>query len=431
MRAAIIGAGLAGMAAAYDLRKAGWQVDIYEESDTVGGLAAGFQDETWDWTVDHFYHHWFASDRHILGWMEEMGLRDRVIFPQPVTAVYHNERFYALDSALALLTFPGIPFLDRIRFGAIVALFKIMPDGTVLEKFTAHEWLQKWAGKRVYEKLWKPMLEGKFGPHYRDVNMAWFWARFKARTPRLGTYKGGFQAFASDTADQLRTAGVDIRLNTRVQTIGRLPEGGLRIETAGGSEEYDTCLATTAPQLLAHMAPELPAGYLQKLLKLRSMGAVVVVLALTRQLSREGVYWHNLPKSDGFPFLSLVEHTNYVSEEHFNGDHIIYCGDYCDPEHEYFQLSEAELVDRFVSVLGKFNQDFSTDWVRKSWVFRAGYAQPIPEVNHSAAIPAIRTPIAGLWLASMSQVYPWDRGTNYAVEIGRRAAGDILEQAQS
>jgi hypothetical protein len=72
--------------------------------------------------------------------------------------------------------------------------------------------------------------------------------------------------------------------------------------------------------------------------------------------------------------------------------------------------------------LTRINPNFKPDWVRKSWLFRTHYAQPVPLLNHSKNIPAIQTPIPGLYFASMSQVYPWDRGTNYAVEIGRRAA---------
>jgi hypothetical protein len=64
-------------------------------------------------------------------------------------------------------------------------------------------------------------------------------------------------------------------------------------------------------------------------------------------------------------------------------------------------------------------------------VWRTEYAQPIPLVNHSRNIPAIKTPLSGLWLASMSQVYPWDRGTNFAVEIGRRAARLMQMVAQT
>ena len=152
------------------------------------------------------------------------------------------------------------------------------------------------------------------------------------------------------------------------------------------------------------------------------MGAVVMVLALKHQLSEEGYYWYNLPKSAGYPFLALVEHTNYVGAEHFSGDRIVYMGDYLEPEHEYFRLSQEELLERFLPALKKFNPEFERDWVRKVWLFRTPYAQPVSLVNHSKNIPAIQTPVEGVYFASMSQVYPWDRGTNFAVEIGRRAA---------
>ncbi len=90
MKTAIIGAGYAGMSAAYDLAKDGHDVTIYEREDSAGGLARGFSDPKWDWTVDRFYHHWFASDNHMLGIIEELGLSDQVLFPRPYTVLLHN-----------------------------------------------------------------------------------------------------------------------------------------------------------------------------------------------------------------------------------------------------------------------------------------------------------------------------------------------------
>ncbi len=191
-------------------------------------------------------------------------------------------------------------------------------------------------------------------------------------------------------------------------------------------EKFDKVLVTLSPHVMSQLVPSLPESYLQGLRNMKSMGAVVIALALKHQLSEQGYYWYNLPKSAGYPFLALVEHTNYVSPDHFAGDHIVYMGDYLDPDHEYFSLSKEELLERFLPALKKFNPRFEPSWVRNSWLFRTAYAQPVPFVDHSKNIPSIQTPVAGIYFASMSQVYPWDRGTNFAVEIGRRAAKLIL-----
>jgi len=221
---------------------------------------------------------------------------------------------------------------------------------------------------------------------------------------------------------------VDIQLSMPVESISPAVDGRLVLQTPAGPQEFDQVLVTTSPELMARLAPDLPAGYLKGLLDLKSMGAVVMVLALSHRLSEQGYYWYNLPKSAGYPFLALVEHTNFLAPANFGGDHIVYMGDYLEPEHEYFQLSQEELLERFMTALPRFNPAFRPEWVRKSWLFRTRYAQPVPLVNHSHNIPGIATPVPGLYFASMSQVYPWDRGTNFAVQIGRGAAQLMLLQ---
>jgi protoporphyrinogen oxidase len=426
MKIAIIGAGFGGMAAAYDLKNAGHEVTIFESAGYVGGLASGFKEPYWDWSVEKFYHHWFASDKHMLGLIKELGWEKMVIFPRPLTVMYHNGKFYPFDSIVKALLFPGLGFgLGKIRFGFVGLFLRLTNNWKALEKVTADAWMMKWAGKNVYEKMWKPLLVGKFGPFYRDVNMAWMWARIKARTTRLGTFEGGFQNFASLFGEKLRSMGVQIRLGANVESIKR-DQKQLWVRSDSKDEAYDQVLVTTSPNLLAKLSPDLPKNYLKGLLELKSMGAVVMVLSLRHQLSKEGYYWFNLPKEEGYPFLALVEHTNFVSKDHFGGDHIVYAGDYLEVGHEYFSMSDEQLLQHFLPAFKKFNPEFSRDWVKKVWVFKTSYAQPVPLVNHSKNIPSIETPIEGLYFASMSQVYPWDRGTNFAVEIGRRAARLML-----
>src|SRR5258706_1567720 len=426
MRIAIIGAGHGGMAAAYDLRKAGHDVVIYESADYVGGLASGFKEPHWDWSVEKFYHHWFQSDSSMLGLMEELGLRDKVIFPRPLTVMLYKGKWYPFDSIINALRFPGLGFgLNKIRFGFVGLFLRLTNDWRSLDKFTADEWMMTWAGEQVYEQMWKPLLIGKFGPFYKDVNMAWMWARIKARTTRLGTFEGGFQKFADLFAEILRGLGVEIRLGAKVESI-KLEQAGLSIRSEQGSESFDEVLVTTSPTLMAKLAPDLPENYLKGLLDLKSMGAVVMTLALKHPLSKEGYYWFNVPKDEGYPFLALVEHTNFVSKDNFGGDHIVYAGDYLELGHEYFSMTDQQLLESFIPAFKKFNPGLTRDWVKKIWVSKTNYAQPVPLVNHSRNIPAIKTPIDGLYFASMSQVYPWDRGTNFAVEIGRKAARMIL-----
>ncbi|MCX6057302.1 MAG: NAD(P)/FAD-dependent oxidoreductase [Chloroflexi bacterium] len=424
MKIAIIGAGYSGMVAAYDLKKAGHVVTIFESAEYVGGLASGFKEPHWDWSVEKFYHHWFQSDSEMLSLIRELGLEDKVRFPRPFTVMLYKNKWYPFDSILNALRFPGLGFgLNKIRFGFVGLFLRLTKNWRALEKVTADEWMLKYAGRQVYEQMWKPLLVGKFGPFYKDVNMAWMWARIHARTTRLGTFEGGFQKFADLFAEKLRELGVEIKLNAQVNSIKQdQSTGSLTVD----DESFDKVLVTTPPNLMARLCPDLPENYLKGLLELKSMGAVVMTLALKHSLSKDGYYWFNVPKDEGYPFLALVEHTNFVPRENFGGDHIMYAGDYLELGHEYFSMSDDELLERFIPAFQKFNPEFSRDWVKKIWVHKTNYAQPVPLVNHSRNIPEIQTPIEGLYFASMSQVYPWDRGTNFAVEIGRKAARMML-----
>lgn len=434
-RVAVIGAGVAGLSAAYDLVRQGVTVEVYEAGAEVGGLAAGFRDETWDWTLEKFYHHWFASDDAVIGLIEELGASDKLIFRRPITSLWLNDRIYQMDQPNIVVANLRLPLsvFAKIRYGLAGLYLRLFDRWKPLERVTAETWLRRWMGDEAYEKLWRSLLIGKFGAFYNKVNMAWMWARIFKRTPRLGTFKGGFQAFLELLADHVQQAGATIHLNTRVEQIKQQDDGRFSMQVNGEPATFDAVISTASPAITDRLVPGLPADYSRQLTALKNFGAVVIVLALKQQLLTDGTYWLSLPASvpdkveAEFPFLALVEHTNYMDSENFGGDHIVYCGDYVPPDHEYFDLPDDELIERFTATLPTFNAAFSPGWIRKAWVFRARYAQPVPFVNHSEAIPTRRTPLSGLYLASMSQVYPWDRGTNYAVEMGREVAGMVLE----
>ena len=428
MKIGIIGAGFAGLTAAYELTKGGHKVVLYEKDAVVGGLSSGFKDERWEWTLERFYHHWFASDADVIGLMAELGLKDKLFFPRPTTSIWYKGKAYPFDNYLRAALFPHLSLLNKIRAAPVAIYLRLTRNWRPLERVTAHEWLTRWLGQRGYQVLFEPLLVGKMGDYYREVNMAWMWARLYKRSPSLGYFVGGFQALADALLERVRAQGGTVYLNAPVRQIRPTAEGGgLRLRTAEDEAVFDRVVSTISPRAMIQLTPDLPASYQAQLRELRSLGALTLILALDRPLT-QGHYWINLPKAE-FPFLALVEHTNYIDPVHYGDDHLVYLGDYPPPEHEYFHLSKEELLERFLPHLPRFNPDFDPAWVRQSWLFREKYAQPVPLPNQSQRIPDLRTPIPGLFWASMSQVYPWDRGTNYAVELGRTVSAMLQEGA--
>lgn len=263
--------------------------------------------------------------------------------------------------------------------------------------------------------------------------MAWMWARLAARSFRLGSFVGGFQTMIDALTQAVQQRGGQLHFHAPVRHLFSTETNKqITVRLQAETASFDKLLVTTSPHSLSKMAPSLPPSYLDQLLQLKHLGALVLVLALKQSLMTDGTYWLNIPahssdkSQNEIPFLALVEHTNYLDKQHYGGDHIVYCGDYVLPDHPYLSMSQSDVEATFTRYLLKFNPNFRPEWVRKSWLFKTSYAQPVPTVNHSQNIPDLQTPIPNLYFASMSQVYPWDRGTNYAVEIGRRVAQRIL-----
>ncbi len=416
MHIAIIGAGFTGLTAAFELQKKGHTVSIFEKEQIPGGLAMGFQKNSWKWPLEKHYHHIFTSDHAIRNLADEVGVHFR--FSRPNTSSYINGDILQLDSPLKLLMFSKLSIMNRLRMAFVLGYLRYIASWKHLEKYTAHEWLQKYLGSRAYKMIWEPLLIGKFGPHFKTISLSWFWARIKARTTQLGYPDGGFQKFADTLAKKIIENGGSIKYGSEVTQI---KERSLMVD--GKVTEADAILVTLPNKLFMKLAPNLPGEYMNKLLSFTGIGAVNMVLEFDAPFLPHDVYWLNIC-DESFPFLAVVEHTHYVDKSHYNNSHIVYVGNYLPSDHPYFSLSDEELLNTYDSALEKISPGYRAHILSKT-VFRVPFAQPIITQNFSKRILPFQTPLKNVFLANIQQVYPWDRGTNFAVEMGKRVADDI------
>jgi protoporphyrinogen oxidase len=413
-RTAILGAGALGLTVGLRLVQRGEHVVLIEREPLPGGLAAGFEVEPGAW-LEKFYHHIFRSDSHAIGLIRAMGLEGRLEWHRPITATLRDGRIHRLDSPTSLLRFSPLPMADRVRMGAALAALKAMPNPRLLEGQTASAWLRRWMGDRAYSIVWEPLLRGKFGTAADEIGMPWFWARVHDRTQALGYLRGGFQQLYDRLADAVR-AGGEVRLGTAVQAV-RTHGDGLVVETDAGEEYFDRVISTFATRLIARLVPELPASWRERHEWGRAYGAHCLVLALDRPLT--DAYWLNV-NDPGYPFMALVEHTNFLPAADYGGRHLLYLGNYRPMDDPLMSASREAVLEQFLPHLARLNPAFDPAWVTDAWAFAAPFAQPIVTVDYPDHIPPFSTPIRNLWTASMFGVYPHDRGQNYSIALAER-----------
>jgi protoporphyrinogen oxidase len=419
----VLGGGALGLTVALRLLQRGDEVVLFEREDMPGGLAAGFR--VGPSYLEKFYHHLFRSDHAAIRLIEELGLGDKLVWPRPKTSTLRDGRIWQMDSAASVLRFKPLPLLDRLRMGAALAYLRVERDYHRLAGYTASEWIARWMGPHAYETLWKPLLVSKFGSRYGEISMPWFWARIHFRSASLGYLRGGFQQLYNALVTEIERLGGEVRLGTEVREI--VQDGPyLRVVSDRGDDRFDRVVSTLATRLTIKLTPSLPESYRQRYGHVDAYGAHCLILALDRPLT-EDTYWLNINDPE-FPFLALVEHTNYMPPADYGGRHLVYLGNYLPMDHPLFRMSMEEIRDTFLPHLRRINADFSESWVTECWSFKAPFAQPIVTRDFPAHIPPHTTPLPNLFLANMFQVYPQDRGQNYSIALAERLVRDVLSQ---
>lgn len=423
-RAVIIGGGFGGLSAAFELVRRGIDVTVLEADGEVGGLAGSF--EVNGQRLEKFYHHWFTNDIHVGGLVRELGEGHNIIYRPSRTGMYFANRIFRLSSPSDVLRFTPLPLADRVRLGLLALRARAVKDWRALEHETAQEWLVRLGGERVYEVVWQPLLEGKFGPFASDISAVWIWNKLKLRgssrdrsgAELLAYYRGGFAALAERLACAVRTGGGDIRVSTAATALvvddGRV----VAVETENGTVDADAVIATPALPIVADLvAPHAPDEWVRRLRAIEYLANVCIVLELDRSLS--DTYWLNV-NDPGFPFVAVIEHTNLEPASTYGGRHIVYLSKYLPASAELYRMSDEAALEYSLPHLVRMFPAFDRRWITAAHVWRARYAQPIVSKHYTQLVPPAETPLEGLYLSSMAQIYPEDRGTNYAVRDGRR-----------
>lgn len=434
---AIIGGGLTGLTAAYRLRNKGHDVTIYEASDTIGGLAAGF--ELAGHRVEQAYHFLYKTDEYILALVDELGLTDALTYHKSSVSTYYNNKLYPMETPIDLIRFDPISFIDRIRAGVTVLYLQRVKDWKKLENITALEWLRKYAGRSVTDVIWEPLLRGKFDRYYDKVTMSWLWGRVLQRVDSrdaklggeaLGYFEGGFKTIIDALLEPYLAAGGKIRYKAPVQKLEHIASTDrVSVVSGDGQESYDRVLATVPSHILAKMIDSYRTSdpdYFSKLESIDYLDAVVQVFASPQKFTP--YYWHNINKKDS-PFVVFLSLTNLVGADRFQGKNIYYIGDYVPAEHRYMSMPEDELKTYWYDELQKIFPEFDRSKVIDDAVFRMRNAQHIVDIGFGddKLVPH-ETPCPGVLMCNFSQIYPMDRGTNYAIRDGNRMA-EKLEQS--
>lgn len=426
---AIVGAGFTGLAAAFELCCRGFKVAVVEKDAEPGGLASSFT--VGGQRLEKFYHHWFTSDQHIIGLIRRLGREQDVTWHPTNTGMYYAHRIFRLSRPRDLLTFSPLSFTNRLRLGYMTLAARRVQNWHELESLTAKEWLLQLCGEEVYRVVWEPLLIGKFGESAGEVSAVWLWNKLKLRggsrgragQEMLAYYKGGFSALASQIAEAIANRGGNIHLNSAATAVCSEHGKATGVNTSSGFLRARAVLLTVPLPLAARLLSQSSVnGYGPSLNRVRYLANICIVLELNRSLS--SMYWLNV-NDPSFPFVAVIEHTNFEPATTYAGKHIVYLSKYLPASAELYRMPDHGAIRVATDALKRMFPDFRDDSVTNAHVWRADYAQPVVEKNYGRLIPALETPVENLFLSSMAQIYPEDRGTNYAVRNGIQAANAI------
>ena len=421
-RVAVIGAGPMGLGTAYELLKRGVPVDIYERDERIGGMSASFDFD--GLKIERYYHFICAPDRTLFEYLDELGLARHLRWRETRMGFFHNGRLYKWGTPFALLAFPGLDLISKLRYAAHVAYTKNIRDWSGLDRVGVTDWLKRWVGARAYDVLWRSLFDLKFYEYKDDLSAAWLGTRIQRVAlsrksifvERLGYLEGGSDVLLNALEREILARGGRIFLRADVREIA-IESGVVRGVTCGDRfTPYAAVVSTIPLPYLTRIAPGLPASEAAKIKDIRNIGVVCVTLKLDRPFS--GNFWTNI-NDPQIAIPGLIEYTNLNPLDKT----IVYAPFYMPQSHSKYRRDKAEFIEEVLRACERMRPDFQRAWVLGANAFRYEFAQTVCTPDFFAKLPPMESAARGLLMADTSHYYPEDRSISESLRLGRVLAG--------
>jgi protoporphyrinogen oxidase len=411
MKVGIIGGGIMGTCLGYFLSQKGVEVEIYEASPSLGGLAGpmNLEDGT---AVDRFYHAILSSDAHLRQLCEELGIAEQLRFHETRMGFFYQGNIHSMNNVLEFLRFPPLGWVDRFRLGITVIWAQLIRDWQSLERISVEKWLLGLSGRRTYENIWRPMLRAKFDGSFENTPATYIWARLvRMKSTRSGANQkeeaghliGGYNTLIQALADKIETAGGKIYLKTPIAKVVIEQNKARGILVDGKIHLFDKLVSTLALPISSLIIPEASSEYRDSLTQTNYLGIICPLLVLDRPLTG---YWTLNLTDDNLPFTGVIETTSYIDPQFAGGHHLVYLPKYTASDSSLQNLSDEEIKKIWLTHLELMFPQFQRSWIRYFVVQRARYVEPLHPLNGSSHIPQIHSPIKNFYLAANAQIYP-------------------------
>ena len=427
---AIIGAGMLGMTLALRLSQKGYKVTIYESAEKVGGLTSSWQMHGIVW--DRFYHVILMSDLNTRKILKEIGLENDLRWVETKTGFYSDGKLYSMSNLIEFFKFPPINLIDKFRLGLTIFGASKIKNWQRLENIPVADWLIKWSGKRVFEKIWLPLLKAKLGDNYKNTSAAFIWSTiqrmYAARKSGLkkemfGYVTGGYEKINNRFAEHLAKIGVNIQYNSNVKSIKKTSTGKMEITIENSTECFDKVISTLSSKESVKIAVGLSPTEIQKHSDIKYLGVICPSILLKKSISP--YYVTNITDSWP-PFTGIIEMTALIDKDETKGNHLVYLPKYVNPDDELFDKNNEELRNIFLDALHKMYPNLSEDEIKFWGVSKARVVFALPTINYSKKVPGVTTSLGNYYIINSAQIINGTLNVNETIQIAENKLKEIL-----